>query len=82
MKIIFLKNFFRGFVYYMKHNPGAIFVILFMVSLMTAAVFLIFKQEKIAIHIGNLAYLFLIIGTIIYIVQLYLEGRSEKKDTN
>lgn len=63
---------------YLKHNPGAVFVVLFMIALATAAGFLMDKKEQTAVHIANLAYLFLVIGTLIYMVQLY----REKKNVN
>lgn len=75
---------FRGFNY-LKYNPGAIFVILFMIAIATAAGFLMDKKEEIAIHIANLAYLFLVIGTVIYMVQIYREkriGDEEKGSSN
>lgn len=66
----------------LKRNPGAIFVILFMITLAAAAGFLMGKNEETAIHIANLAYLFLVIGTFIYIIQLMREKKNddEKKE--
>lgn len=64
----------------LKRNPGAIFVILFMISLATAAGFLMAKNEKTAIHIANVAYLFLVIGTIIYMIQLFRERKNDTKE--
>lgn len=74
-----VKNILYRIGVYLKHNPGAVFVILFMITLAGAAGFLMDKKEQIAIHIANLAYLFLVVGTVIYMVQLYIEKRRDDK---
>lgn len=75
-----LKKALYNIFVLLKRNPGAIFVIMFMISLAAAAGFLMGRNEKIAIHIANLAYLFLVIGTIVYMIQLFRGRKDDNKE--
>ncbi len=58
------------FLNYLRENTGSGFVTIFMILLMTCAFLLIGKNEKAAESVANWAYLFLVIGVIIKVIEL------------
>lgn len=67
---------------YFKEKPGAPFIITFMILLMSCAFLLIFKKEKIAEAVANWAYLFLVVGVIIELVQTIRYSRKDNSENN
>ena len=58
------------FLKYLRENPGSGFVILFMILLIICAFLLAGKSEKAARILANWAYLFLIIGLVMKLVEM------------
>ncbi len=63
------KEIFR-FLNYLKENPGSGFIILFMILLITCAFLLIVRNENAAEILAGWAYLFLVVGVIVKIIEL------------
>jgi hypothetical protein len=59
-----------AFLNYLEENPGSIFVILFMILLTICAFLLAGRKEKAAESVANWAYLFLVIGVVIKLVEI------------
>ena len=70
-----MNNWFKRFLNYLKKNPGSGFVLGFIVLLVGCAFLLIFKQERLAEHLANWAYSFLVIGVIIKFVRMIRERK-------
>lgn len=66
---------------YLKEKPSAPFIILFMVLLMSCAFLLIFKMDKVAEQVANVAYFSLVIGVGIEVYQLIKTGGQEEDET-
>jgi hypothetical protein len=67
---------------YIKEKPSALFIIAFMTLLIICAFFLIFKAEKAAEQLANIAYFSLVIGVGIELYQMikHKNTNEEKKD--
>jgi len=63
---------------YLQGKPSAPFIILFMVLLVICAFLLVFKLEKLAEHLANIAYFALVIGVGIEVYQLIKAGGREE----
>lgn len=63
---------------YLQGKPSAPFIILFMVLLVICAFLLVFKLEKLAEHLANIAYFSLAIGVGIEVYQLIKTGGREE----
>lgn len=65
---------------YAKERPSARFIIAFMLLLLICVFFLIFKAEKAAEQLANVAYFLLVIGVGIEAYQLIKSGKMDKKE--
>ena len=63
---------------YFGEKPSAFFIISFMVLLMICAFLLIFKLEKVAEQMANIAYIALVVGVGIEVYQLIKAGGREE----
>ena len=58
------------FFKYLRESPGSGFIILFMILLITCAFLLAWESENIAKILANWAYLFLIIGVVMKLIEV------------
>lgn len=70
------KSYYGSLKSYFKERPSAGFLLGFMILLALCSILLIFKQEKIARGLANIAYLLLVIGVG---VEAYHIGRLNKR---
>ncbi|RSN74942.1 hypothetical protein [Candidatus Methanodesulfokora washburnensis] len=61
---------------YFSENPGAIFIILFQISLIMAAYYLVLGKEGLANNVAIYAYYFLVLGVMFYVMPTKLAGTS------
>ena len=63
---------------WVKENPGAPFIIGFMIELIAAAISLSLGYEDLANDFAEIAYYFLVIGVILQLIAFVIEERRSK----
>jgi heme/copper-type cytochrome/quinol oxidase subunit 4 len=64
---------------YLKDNPGASFIIGFMILLLTCAGLLILGNSALANELAVIAYLSLVIGVVLQLVSFLRHGEQEQE---
>ena len=68
MRLIKARRAVRFLLNYFSDNPGALFIIMFQISLIIAAYYLATGREGLANNMAIYAYYFLVLGVVPYVI--------------